>query len=259
MSTITLNPETEIVKESDNTNNVAVIILQVNNPVFKVEKPYELKLLGKAMCQWVFMAAADYKPKQVPYNMEEDILEAIKPHLTDSKYTAVLFSDTPLLKAKTLDEIIDYAKVKKVGVVKLTRGYVFETEFVKNAETLYSAQPQYFDEEDFMTVYNYKQLTFIESILKTRILGFHMKRGVRITEPDSTTIEAEVTIEEGTIIYGGNRIYGTCYIGKNVKLLPNNYIKNSIIDDNSKILYSVIENSKIPPNSNIGPFEKIIH
>ncbi|MDR0850794.1 MAG: hypothetical protein LBN07_04980 [Christensenellaceae bacterium] len=259
METITIEkPETETIKETA-SDSVAVIVLLVNNPAFKVEKPYAIKLLGKAMSDWVIMAAEGHNPKTVEYNMDEDILLSIRPHLTDAKYTVVLFSDAPLLKAKTLSEIIDYARLKKVGVVKLTRGYVFETEFVKSAETLYSAQPHYFDEEDFMTAYNYKQLTFIESILKTRILSFHMKRGVRILEPDSTMIDAEVTIEEGTVIHGGNRLYDTCYIGKNVKLLPNNYIKNSIIDDNSKVLYSVIENSKIPPNSNIGPFEKIIH
>ena len=251
--------ESQAVKTPKDDGSVAVIVLLVNNPAFKVERPHAIKLLGKAMSDWVCLAADGHNIKKVEFDMNEDVLAAIKPHLTDSQYTAVLFSDAPLLKAKTLNEIIEYAKVKKVGVVKLTRGYVFETEFVKNAETLYSAEPRYFDEEDFMTAYNLKQLTFIESILRTRILNFHMKSGVRILEPDNTMIEAEVTIEEGTIVHGGNRLYGTCYIGKNVKLLPNNYIKNSIVDDNSKVIYSVIENSKVPQNSNVGPFEKIIH
>ena len=251
--------KTEIKQGSAKTDEVSIVVLLVKNPAFAADKAYQINILGKSMKEWVTGACEGYRVQTAEYGLEDNVAETVKPILTNSKYTVVLYSDTPLLKPQTLKEIIDYALTKKASVVKLTRGYVFETDFIRRAENIYTAEPHYFDEEDFIAAFGLKQLSMIESIMKTRILNYHMKSGVRILDLDSVTIEADVTIEKGTVIHPNNRLYGTCYIGFNVELLPNNYIKNSIIEDYSKILYSVVENSKIPPNSRVGPFEKVVH
>ncbi len=259
MTSIDLEKELNVQKVADKKQSVSVIILLVNNKNFVgVDKPYEIDLLGKSMLDWVKLACQDYKTTLVPYDNSSDVLQTIKPHLDDSEYTFVVYSDTPLLKSTTVKDVIDYALLKQTSVCKLTRGYVFNTDFVKNADKIYTAEPRYFDEEDFMTAFNNKQLMLIEDILKNRIISFHLNNGVRIMDATTTTIYADVTIEQGVVIYPNNHLYGVCYIGNNVKLLPNNYIENSIIDDDCTIMYSVIKNSKVPAGTKLGPFEKII-
>jgi bifunctional N-acetylglucosamine-1-phosphate-uridyltransferase/glucosamine-1-phosphate-acetyltransferase GlmU-like protein len=255
----TLTVEKPLLENVTTGKKLSVIILLTQNSAFVGnDKPWELKLLGKSMKQWVTMACDNYRIRYVEYDGKQDIVEVAKANLDDSEYTMVLYSDTPLLRKKTVEEIVDYCFVKNMSVCKLTRGYVFNNEFLKNAEKIYTAEPQYFDEEDFMTVYNLKQLMLIEDILKSRIMSFHMKNGVRIIDGSSVSIDADVTIKSGTVIYPSNRIYGKTYMGNNVTLYANNIIQESYIDDNCVIEYSVIKNADIPARSNIRPFEKIL-
>lgn len=241
-----------------NKNSISVIILLVKNKNLLVKKPYEIDLLGKTMLDWVKLACSDYKTTLVDYDAEQEVVQLIKPYLDQSDYTMVFYSDTPLLKKSTVNDIVDYVLVKQPTVCKLTRGYVFNTAFAKDASKIYTVEPRYFDEEDFITAFNQKQVMIIQDILKNRIISFHLKNGVRIMDSNTTTIGADVTIESGTIIYPNNHIFGVCYIGKDVVLYPNNFIQNSIIDDECSVTYSVIKNSKIPAQTKIGPFEKII-
>lgn len=249
--------KTEPQFDISNGVDVSVIILLVNNEKFKtVEKSYNLEIYGKKMWEWVALATTGYPMKKVECIKDNDIISLIRPLLTKTKYTAVFYSDTPLLKRKTFLEIMDYVRVRDINVCKLTRGFVFNTEFIKNNDKIYSIISQVFDEEDFITAFDMRQLTFINDIFKSRICAFHEQNGVQIIDANSCYIEADVIIEPNVIIYPNNSLIGKTYIGKNVVLKPNNVIENSIINENCKIISSVIRNTKIQANSNIGPFEK---
>ena len=262
METLTVErPEIQLKMEKieEGHTKVRALILLTKNKFFEPNKyPWELELLGKSMRDWVAMACDGMPYDFVEYDGEQNVLDLVRDNLKDSEYTLVLFSDTPLIRKKTVEEILDYCYIKAMSVCKLTRGYVFKNDFVKNATELYTAEPQYFDEEDFMTAYNFKQLMIIEEVLKNRVLSFHMKNGVRILDGGAVSIDADVTIEGGAVIYPNNRIYGKTFIGMGTKLLPNNIIKNSYIGKNSIVEYSVIKNAELPDFSTVGPFEKII-
>lgn len=260
METLTIEkPETLTEKLTTEGNKTSVIILLTQNNSFAPnDKPWELKLLGKSMKDWVAMACNNYPIHFVEYDGKKDVLDVAKENIGEGDYTMVLYSDTPLIKKKTVEEILDYCFVKKMSVCKLTRGYVFANSFLKTADKIYTAEPQYFDEEDFMTVYNLKQLMIIEEVMKNRVLSFHMKNGVRIIDGSSVSIDADVTIRPGTVIYPNNRIYGKTYIGANVTLYPNNIIDSCYIDDNVIAEYSVVKNAELPVGAKIGPFERIL-
>ena len=238
--------------------DVLVIILLNKSTDFKgTLKPYETEILGKKMWEWVALCADECSIKTTTCTDESDILMLIKPLLTDAKYTAVFYSDTPLLTRETFLEIMECIKYKQRNVLTLTRGYVFNTEYVRNAESLVGGQTEYFNEEDFMICYDYKQLTLISEILKNRILDFHLKNGVRIDDLSSTFIDSDVVIESGTHIMPNCIIKGSSFIGKNCKIGFGNYIDNSIISDNVILNQSRIVESKISENSEIGPFQFI--
>lgn len=249
----------ELQKETANSSKVSVIILRTkNNAYVGFERPWEIKLLGKSMEEWVSLSCDNYPITYVEYDGKSDVLEIAKNNIRSSEYTMVLYTDTPLIRKKTVDEILEYCFVKNMSVCKLTRGYVFRNDFLKNADRVYTAEPQYFDEEDFMTAYNLKQLMIIEDVLRGRILSFHMKNGVRIVDSGAVSIDADVTINNGTTIYPNNRIFGNTFVGEDCTLLPNNIIENSYIGKGSKIEYSVIKNAELPDYTIVGPFEKII-
>lgn len=260
METLVLEkPETKTEKIGAESSKLSVIILLTENTAFVGnDKPWELKLLGKSMQDWVALACQDYPTRFVQYDGKSDVMAIAKQNACNSEYIMVLYSDTPLIRKKTVEEIFDYCLVKKMSVCKLTRGFVFSNDFLQNADKIYAAQPQYFDEEDFMTAYNLKQLMIIEEVMKNRVLSFHMKNGVRIIDGSSVSIDADVTIKAGAVIYPNNRIYGKTYIGANVTLLPNNIIDNCYIDDNVIAECSVVRNAELPFGAKIGPFERIL-
>lgn len=243
--------------EINSSIDVSVIILLVNNDRFNIsEKTYNINICGKKMWEWVALATSGFPMKKVECVKDNDIISLIRPLLTKTKYTAVFYSDTPLLKRKTFLEIMDYVRIRDINVCKLTRGFIFNTEFIKNNDKIYSINNQVFDEEDFITAFDMRQISLINDIFKSRICAFHEHNGVQIIDINSCYIEADVIIEPDVIIYPNNSIIGKTYIGKGTILKPNNVIENSIINENCKIISSVIRNTKIQANSNIGPFEK---
>lgn len=247
------------VEKNENINSdTAVIILLIDNPAFKTKKPsYKQKLFGKSMVDWIEFAVGDLSIKHVKASLTDDIVNLVKPHLTDKKYTAVFYSDTPLLQQKTFLEIMEYIKVKRLSVVKLTRGYVFETDYIKTLDTMYSPQQAYFEEEDFIAAYNLKQLGMINDILKMRILNFHLKNGVKIVDTASTYIDADVTIESNVVIEPNNFIKGKTTIEEGVHLKEFNVIKDSFILKDAKVERSTVKDSVIGKECEVGPFAYI--
>ena len=137
----TLTVEKPLLEKVTTGKKLSVIILLTQNSAFVGnDKPWELKLLGKSMKQWVTMACDNYRIRYVEYDGKQDIVEVAKANLDDSEYTMVLYSDTPLLRKKTVEEIVDYCFVKNMSVCKLTRGYVFNNEFLKNVDIIKISQ-----------------------------------------------------------------------------------------------------------------------
>ena len=106
----------------------------------KVGETSSIQLFGKTMLQWVALAVqapvatVRYDEKlSVPLN----IRSAIDP---ESDYTVVLYSDTPLITAKTVSQALKDAVDTGANVIKMTRGFIFKTEFIQRVEQIYSTQ-----------------------------------------------------------------------------------------------------------------------
>ena len=64
----------------------------------------------------------------------------------------------------------------------------------------------------------------------------------------------KLDLENGVKIGKNVEIIGNCRFGKNVQILGNSIIQDSIIEDNTKIVNSVIVESRVGENCSIGPF-----
>lgn len=240
-------------------NEICVVLFKVKNEKFGTKAPaYELKLFGKTMTEWVANAVYDADIKFVECNFKDNFLPFAKDATNiNSKYTVVLFSDTPLFERRTFLQIMEYFKMKKLSVLKLTRGYVFETQYLLNLQNLLNPQTEYFEEEDFITCYDLKQFSIVSDILKNRILTYFMRNGVVIRDTATTFIDADVQIEPNTTICPFVTISGQSIIESDVEIGSNTKIESSVVQSGTKLLGAVVENSFVGKNCVVEQCTKI--
>ena len=234
-------------EEENNFSSVSCFVLLENSEAFSIdEKSYNLDVLGQPMFTWVARACPSI-PVTIETEKNANPLEVIRPYLKDSEYTVVLYSDTPLLTRSCVEEILEYVKNKGLNVCKLTRGFVYKTDYIKRVGEVFAPQTYYFDEEDFITAVNFKQLSLITDILKSRIIDFHMKNGVYFKTPESCYIEANVSIGKNTIILGHTMLTGKTQIGENCTL-NSCKISSSKLYDRVELCNVTVEKSVIEPD-----------
>jgi hypothetical protein len=243
---------------NEKRDDTLVIILLFKNENFKgFTKPYNIEICDRKMFEWVECACEKFEIKSTTCDKNSSIVPLIKPLLNDKENTLVLYSDTPLLTSNTIEEALDYFRLSGMNVLKLPRGWLFKTEYIKTAESVSSVQTREFNELEFKAVNNLKDIEYFTEILKKRIFEKHYENNILISDPNSTFIGPNVMIGQGTKIESNNVIKGLTYIGKNCVLAPFNYISDSIISNNCVIKNSSIVKSKISENMVVGPFEII--
>ena len=253
-----LNETPKTVEQAENFDWVAqetlVLIVRADG-VFSSN----FDLCGKKMIDWVALASSGCQQKFIDDVEEDNLLEAIRGYADEYNFVAVLYSDAPLLKKQTFLDIMNYFSTNRMNVLKLKRGYVFKTEFLKTAKVLLSSTVENFGEEDFVVVDSAEKMSFAFKILNGRILGYHKSNGVVLLGENTIFIDADVEIEAGTVVYPNNVIKGESYIGKNVVLESGNYIFDTIVCDEAFVCQSYLEKSKVEQGKTVGPFERLIN
>lgn len=224
----------------------------------KMGKTENIEILGKTMLEWVSLSLYEIPYVSIDNNEEVNLPVLIRDYLDEnSEYTVVLYSDTPLITRKTIKEALETARLNNLNVMRMTRGFVFKTEYIRNADKIYSDKTYYFDEDDFVTAYSFRQVSFITDILKNRIITYHMNRGVQFEDSVSTFIGCEVSIGEGVIIGANNNIIGKTVIKDNVTLKCGNNIEDCVIAEGAVIESSKMVHSYIGKKTSVGPFANL--
>ncbi len=236
MSNYEILEQTEVLQEKQQTNNTNCdcIILLDNSFDIAGKKAYDYPLCGQSMYSWVSRACPS-KPTLVNFHQDDDLLETIRPLLKNSEYTLVLYSDTPLITANGVKQILDFASQKSLSVCKLARGWVLKTEYAKNASSLYALTTYDICTNELFRVENVDNLVKASNVLQTRINKFHIANGVNIESPCCTYIECSVAIESGATIEPFAKISGTTTIGANSKICSNVNIIDGKIDQSAII------------------------
>ncbi|RME55161.1 MAG: UDP-N-acetylglucosamine diphosphorylase/glucosamine-1-phosphate N-acetyltransferase [Caldilineae bacterium] len=108
--------------------------------------------------------------------------------------------------------------------------------------------------EDVYGINDRVHLAVAGRVLRRRINEAHMRNGVTIEDPEATYIEADVIIGQDTTVLPGCRLLGRTQIGEDCLIGPHSLIEDSIIGDNCRVLYSVVEEARMDYGSEIGPF-----
>jgi len=97
-------------------------------------------------------------------------------------------------------------------------------------------------------------LSRAEEAMQGRIQRQLMLSGVTIVAPQSTYIEADVSIGRDTTIWPNCVLKGRTAIGEDCQVGPGTLIENSTIADCATILNSVVRDSEVGPATEVGPF-----
>ena len=202
-----------------------------------------LMLCGKKMIDWVLLAGNGCK--EMTIEAKDNVLDKVRNINTDRQTIAIFYSDTPLLDRASFYRIIDNFYSRGINYLELSRGFIVKTEFLKNNTEFVQGISDKIEEEHLLRADSAKAISKIEKTIRNKINEYHMKNGVIIFGEDTVSIDCDVEIEKGAIIYPNNIIKGNSIIEEDVILNSGNIITNSIIEANSKLTNCYIENSKV--------------
>jgi bifunctional UDP-N-acetylglucosamine pyrophosphorylase/glucosamine-1-phosphate N-acetyltransferase len=93
-----------------------------------------------------------------------------------------------------------------------------------------------------------------EAFLRQRINQGWMLAGVTMIDPQSTYIEAGVTIGQDTTLWPNTYLQGNTSIGEDCTIGPNAIIRDTQIGNGCRVLASVLERAVVEDRVDIGPF-----
>lgn len=229
-----------------------ILFVVLNN-----EKYSDFKILNNTMQSYI-TSGISYPYVVLNYN-DEDIRKILKPYLKKAELLVVLFSNIPLISAKTIENIVEYSLVKNVNACKLPCGFVFNSKYLKKNKVLSFDAIYSQNEDEFLEVLDEETLKFATRILQDRIIKYHAKNGVKFENEHGVIIEPNVDISFDVTISSN------CYIKGNSKILQGSNIKenttiiDSIIEKNVTISNSQIINSVIGEKSIVMPYSYILN
>ncbi|MEB3232195.1 MAG: bifunctional UDP-N-acetylglucosamine diphosphorylase/glucosamine-1-phosphate N-acetyltransferase GlmU [Leptolyngbyaceae bacterium] len=110
------------------------------------------------------------------------------------------------------------------------------------------------DPQEILGINNRLQLATAHTILQARIKEQWMMAGVTIWNPDSVTIDDTVVLEPDVVIEPQTHLRGNTRIHAGACLGPGSLIENSEIGENVTVRYSVVTDSVVKANSQVGPY-----
>ena len=110
------------------------------------------------------------------------------------------------------------------------------------------------DPAELLGVNTRVHLAEAEAALRQRINRRWMLAGVTIVDPNTTYIQADVTLGPDTVIYPHTFIEGQTSIGAQCRIGPNTIIRDATLGDRCIVLASVVEGAVLEDDVDVGPF-----
>ena len=234
-----------------NTSSKDVFVLVLLPDTFSVANlgvGIETPLCGLTIEQWLDDAVSQYAHRKVDVKKTDDIISLVKKYSTEHKYTMVLYADTPLITNTTIDAAVLFTKAGGHTAVRMPRGWVFDTNYIKTAADIKPVEAIGLNAQDFLVAYNVAQTKVIESVMRARIVAGHIAKGVSMPDCVSIYIDATVKISPNAFVERNVHLAGHTVIGQSTKVLSNSRLQSAQIGMNCIINAAHITNSKIGSN-----------
>jgi bifunctional UDP-N-acetylglucosamine pyrophosphorylase / glucosamine-1-phosphate N-acetyltransferase len=93
-----------------------------------------------------------------------------------------------------------------------------------------------------------------EQLAQRRILEGHAVEGVTFLQPETTRVEADVTIGPDTTVGPGTSLLGATAVGAACEIGPHTTMRDSRIADGARVVHSYLVQADVQREANIGPF-----
>jgi bifunctional UDP-N-acetylglucosamine pyrophosphorylase/glucosamine-1-phosphate N-acetyltransferase len=97
----------------------------------------------------------------------------------------------------------------------------------------------------------------LEALLRRRTNEAHMAAGVRLIDPDATYIDVDVRIGRDSVIHPNTFLEAGTAIGTGCTIGPTARIVRSRVGNGSAVSFSVVEDSRIGRECEVGPFARL--
>ena len=155
------------------------------------------------------------------------------------------------------DTLLEFTKVMQKNPAK---GEYYLTDIVEfcNKRGIKVVGLQAPDSLEFIGINDRLNLSIAWQTLNLALLEGLMSSGVTVIDPYSTYVDVSVRVGRDTVVWPGTVIRGETEVGEGVFIGPNVFIKDSRIEDGSKIeAFSHIDGAVLKENSTAGPFARI--
>ena len=98
------------------------------------------------------------------------------------------------------------------------------------------------------------QLARARRVCNDRLLTHWMREGVTIVDPQTTWIDAEVTLEQDVELRPGTQLEGHTHIKAGAKIGPNCVLRDTQVAEDAELRYTVCDQAEIGPGATVGPF-----
>ena len=110
------------------------------------------------------------------------------------------------------------------------------------------------DYQEMLGINDQQQLATAYEILQRRIKSEWMAAGVKLIDPDSITIDDTVQLYPDVIVEPQTHLRGNTVIHSGSRIGPGSLIENSHLSQNVTVLYSVVTDSIVEAQTQIGPY-----
>ncbi|HEX9270423.1 MAG TPA: bifunctional UDP-N-acetylglucosamine diphosphorylase/glucosamine-1-phosphate N-acetyltransferase GlmU [Candidatus Limnocylindria bacterium] len=113
------------------------------------------------------------------------------------------------------------------------------------------------DPEEGVGVNTRVELAAAEAVLRRRIRERHMLAGVTFRDPESTAVDADVTVDPDSVIERGCILEGRTAIGADCRIGPYTILRDSTLGDRCRVEASVLEGATLEDDVRVGPYSHL--
>ena len=145
------------------------------------------------------------------------------------------------------------AELKKVGTAN-AKGEMYLTDLVAARRALIFPIENF---TEIMGINTRVELAAAEEIVQRRIVREMMLGGVTFIRPETSYIEAGVSVAPDTTILPGTYLLGSTSIAEGCKLGPDTVIDDCIVGEDCTITFSQLHRAKVGSRVKIGPYSNV--
>ena len=97
-------------------------------------------------------------------------------------------------------------------------------------------------------------LARVRGFAQRRIQEVHMRAGVTIVEPASTTVDVDVELGADTVLAPATSLHGSTRIGARCRVGPATTLHDAILGDEVTVLHSYLDRCEVRAGGTVGPF-----